>query len=291
MPRYPIDLTDAWAKVDRAKTHINDLRSRITQKIGQEPFLLPLRKEFETEDGGADRGDFVFRIERLVEAEKGWGPIAGDAIHNLRSALDSLAWQLALRYHNGVIPPEQVRLIHFPVVSDKTKWEVSGHRKNMFKGDAAKLRKFQPFARRRPKKQRIGAAHPIPFVTQLPMTKQIHPLGEISAFDNDDKHKVVNPVAAFQEAVKMENVGNMMFTNCQPAPDAPGTLIAYGPGNPPQPGHIVFRIPVVITGLNPDVNFKASLAGYIALRKWPLIATLDYFVKFVERILDTFQSG
>jgi hypothetical protein len=43
-----------------------------------------------------------------------WGPIIGDAVHNLRSALDHLAWQLAVPSARATTP----RRIEFPIFLD-----------------------------------------------------------------------------------------------------------------------------------------------------------------------------
>jgi hypothetical protein len=51
----------------------------------------------------------------------------------------------------------------------------------------------------------------------------------------------------------------------------------------------IFRLPIVVTGPNPDVDFKGQISGYVATRdKWPVVATLNTFLEAVRAILDEF---
>jgi hypothetical protein len=79
-----------WAKLDRARSHIDALRREITEVSGDDLDSVPLRREFEPEHGAV-----VYRIDRVPEVRDSWGLIIGDALHNFRSALDHLWWQLA----------------------------------------------------------------------------------------------------------------------------------------------------------------------------------------------------
>lgn len=58
----------------------------------------------------------------MVETKNGvdpdWGHIAGDALHNMRVALDSLAWQLAL-----TVKSNPSRLTAFPIRSNPCGWD------------------------------------------------------------------------------------------------------------------------------------------------------------------------
>jgi hypothetical protein len=54
----------------------------------------------------------VFVHGEPVPAVEEWGPIIGDVVHNLRSALDHLVWQLTIA--NGHTPPNPI-----PVEADR----------------------------------------------------------------------------------------------------------------------------------------------------------------------------
>src|SRR6266849_3284747 len=89
-----LDLTDAWAKLDRAKRHVDDLRAGIT-KVAYTKDLnaipIPLRRQYEV-----DLGAVVYRISSVIHISDDWPLLAGDAIENFRAALDYLMWQLAV---------------------------------------------------------------------------------------------------------------------------------------------------------------------------------------------------
>ncbi|MGH7861577.1 MAG: hypothetical protein ACREOS_04985, partial [Candidatus Dormibacteraceae bacterium] len=94
---YVIDLSSSWAKVERAKVHIDQLRT----EVGPQPHNIPLRHEFDSEDRA-----IVWRVKSVKEAID-WPLLIGDAVHNLRGALDHLAWQLAIKSLGGVEPTDQ----------------------------------------------------------------------------------------------------------------------------------------------------------------------------------------
>ncbi|MGH8808338.1 MAG: hypothetical protein ACREX0_10710, partial [Noviherbaspirillum sp.] len=73
-------------KLARASRHIAELGKLASQYLASKPFSI-----YSTEE---QNGDLVWRVrmERPVPLE--WSAIVGDAVHNIRSALDLLAWQL-----------------------------------------------------------------------------------------------------------------------------------------------------------------------------------------------------
>jgi hypothetical protein len=80
-------LVGAWAKIDRAKKHIADLEQVIASFSNPRPYeVLP-----EYNPNTRQTEYKVVKIERIPESIP---LIAGDAIHNLRSALDLLAYEM-----------------------------------------------------------------------------------------------------------------------------------------------------------------------------------------------------
>src|SRR5215217_3489518 len=77
-------------KVARAKKHLADLIVLRNTFIGQaEPDMIKVDTDPET-------GNEITKIVQIFDPPPGIALIAGDAIHNLRSALDHLAYQLVL---------------------------------------------------------------------------------------------------------------------------------------------------------------------------------------------------
>ncbi len=87
-------LTDAeapwWAKLRRAGVHIDEVRQRVAQLQGEEAWSI------EREPANADGWAYRFRINRAIPADL--SAAVGDAVGNMRAALDYVAYELA-RHH------------------------------------------------------------------------------------------------------------------------------------------------------------------------------------------------
>lgn len=95
------------AKITRAREHLGVLDELIGAYVGRKPY------EFAAEvDANSEMRTFL-TVHELPPDEL-WGPIIGDAVHNLRSALDHLAWLLALPSARRDTP----RGIEFPIYLD-----------------------------------------------------------------------------------------------------------------------------------------------------------------------------
>ena|ERR1700675_3810178 len=73
---YALDLASAWAKLDRASVHIDELRAEIAEG-GGDPNNIPLRHEYDDKERAV-----IWRVERVMEIRDDWPLIVGDAIHN-----------------------------------------------------------------------------------------------------------------------------------------------------------------------------------------------------------------
>jgi hypothetical protein len=104
------------AKVERAKKHLSDLEVARDRFIETKPYVILPERNPQT-------GDHIFKITDITVPPAEIGLIAGDAIHNLRSALDHLAWQLVLA--NGQTPGNQTG---FPIFDEAAKYTARRHR-------------------------------------------------------------------------------------------------------------------------------------------------------------------
>lgn len=75
-----------------------------------------------------------------------WGLLAGECVHNLRSALDNLAFALARLNRD---PPERPKGIAFPIYTEKGSFEMSGRKviDQLPQAAAELVEKLQPFQR------------------------------------------------------------------------------------------------------------------------------------------------
>jgi hypothetical protein len=102
------------AKIERAKEHVRDLEAEVRRFHETRPY----------EVGTDEESQPGKRLTKLTKAERPpdrLALIAGDVIHNLRSALDLLIWQLVEA--NGVTPSRQDA---FPIHESAEKFEAQG---------------------------------------------------------------------------------------------------------------------------------------------------------------------
>jgi hypothetical protein len=107
------------AKLDRAKTHFQALN----KSIGA--FKRSKTHDFVVTKFDPDTGEKVLSLKILKEPKNPeWGLLLGDMVHNLRSALNHLVWQLVIL--NDEQPRRQNQ---FPIISTKKEyWEVPANR-------------------------------------------------------------------------------------------------------------------------------------------------------------------
>lgn len=103
------------AKIDRARRLVDDVSARARDYFAEDPFTLE-----EHEDSGTD-GWLILRARVRSQPPVELPALAGDAVHNARSALDHLAWRLVEA--NGSIPDEYTC---FPIADQPT-----GYRKKL----------------------------------------------------------------------------------------------------------------------------------------------------------------
>jgi hypothetical protein len=116
------DPIDAWLatrgfsrKLDRALTHIEALDKSIERWLNSGAYLL-------VEETDTETGDQLLVPKITKPPSDEWPLIIGDAIHNLRAALDQLVYALALREHQTTHPgqplPEEIeRRLQFPIIA------------------------------------------------------------------------------------------------------------------------------------------------------------------------------
>lgn len=102
-------MRDAWVKHERALTHIQELNAACGELVAAEPRPYRLTVAFE-----ADADCHVVRFLELRAPDRQLGAMVGDVAHNLRSALDAAAWQLAIR-HDRKAAKASRRQVAFPL--------------------------------------------------------------------------------------------------------------------------------------------------------------------------------
>ena len=130
-----------WVKLRRAQAHISEVRQRVSALEGVRPWSI------HREPTGTDGWAYRFRIHRPTPADL--SAAVGDAVANMRAALDYIAYELARR-HVGTMTDAEEAATAFPICRDKAAFDqfFAGRRRAKLYGDAERraLQCVQPFA-------------------------------------------------------------------------------------------------------------------------------------------------
>lgn len=96
----------AKKKVNRANCHVADLERQFTDFVATKPHRFSVQTDLETKM-------LSIRVRFIKELPDTFSLIIGDAIHNLRAALDHLMWELV-----GIDHGTQDRYLSFPTHRD-----------------------------------------------------------------------------------------------------------------------------------------------------------------------------
>jgi hypothetical protein len=80
-------LADAYAKLDRAATHLAELKAKIVEFRKSRPYYVAI-------EGDVDTGEWIAIVKPRQQPD-GLGVVVGDIVSNLRAALDYLVYALA----------------------------------------------------------------------------------------------------------------------------------------------------------------------------------------------------
>ncbi len=169
----PSPLDACLLKVERAKEHRDALENYERETFAVEANRPRLGIKFEP-----DTGDSVLFINYMPDLEgflDRCSLILGDTVHNLRSALDRLAYRLALLHTGGNI--RKPKSIQFPICdsieafySAKDRWL-----SEIAPDHVAIMERFQGY-------HRVDGSHAI--------GSNIHPLSKLRELVNVDKHRL-----------------------------------------------------------------------------------------------------
>lgn len=183
------DLRSAWGKISRAEHHREALEARLAAWVKAYPVRISAERDLEA-------AAYVFKVWNLPVPDPQLGFIIGDCVHNARSALDHLAYQLALVGKDGQLSRSQERAIQFPIFSEcdnyrKEYWRIKPLRPQ----DAARIEELQPYNGRN--EEIWGASTRIGRWKELLVWSAFAPIPRIlnmlSVLDNADKHRAVHP--------------------------------------------------------------------------------------------------
>jgi len=259
----PSRLSGPKLKVKRAKKHIAELEALIHAFYKTNPYELYREQDAKT-------GEYVhrMRVHSTIPAEL--SAVTGDAVHNLRAALDQLVCQLVLANRRQI-----QRGTGFPI-SQSAK-HFASNSVGKIKGVSARadrlIRRLKPY--------KSGNT----------------PLWILHELDVLDKHQGIIPVAAANVSVKMNwsftpistHDGSLYIGNAPPGArhvqTGPGIPIGSNVVYPVEDNSEVYRS--APHPLNEEIQCTISIAfGQTQITKGePILETLQQLVIFLERVI------
>jgi len=209
------------AKIARADEHLDALYRETDGWGDGKPFAV-------TRESNADGSEHVFSLSYKTQPDLlRWAVILGDALHNLRGALDHIVYALAVA-QTGKNPPDNETGLAFPICSDpdffeKSRWRIA----TLDKPTQTAIKKAQPYNRLNP-------------------GEWFMPLWWLSQLHDVDKHRFLHLAAV---AGHHDDIA----TNARP-----GTFKAEWNSGPHVDGAPIFRLTLSEPDPNVYVDLKAT---------------------------------
>jgi hypothetical protein len=128
-----------WAKLRRAHTHRKTLEKLIDEFEASQPYTL-------TPEPGERPNEVAYRLSIRREAPAEISTVVGDVLHNLRSALDSLAHELAVQSKGQALTEEEEFRTSFPWCKHPSQYDRLMRRGGLYAPEAQNaMRAVQPF--------------------------------------------------------------------------------------------------------------------------------------------------
>jgi hypothetical protein len=257
-------LDDAIAKLRRANLHIEALRADIREAGQGEPYIISLR-----EDLDEDTRTLHLRVDRETARPERWGVTIGDALHNLRSALDNGWWQLACLHLGRAPTEEEAKRIQFPILKPEGAWNPGNHRGMVGAVATTFVGELQPDPRGYP-------------------ADTWHPLAVLNRLSNVDKHRNIHTTVQMLDTLRFRVRGEG-----QEIPDiATGVTIHDFAGRAPKAGDEVVTLPADSWPRDPHMEFEAHQTGFVAIEggRQSVLTILDGISSFVDSTLAGFSD-
>ena len=187
-------------KLNRANYHLLELDQAINDFLEREPYSI----SYDRKSNGSRH---IYRVHVHEEPPLAFGVIIGDCLQNMRSALDQLVWQLALRAGKRQTPSRQTA---FPMCKAREEFRskaAAGRVADLSADDRAKIERMQPYYVREPKQ---------------------HWLWHLNELARVDRHRILHPVGGVQDTIDIAtgygDVKDFDFENFEVIPIAQFTI-------------------------------------------------------------------
>lgn len=277
---HPLD--GPRAKVKRANSQLVTLQ-KVTQRFFEINRYTVVLAEFDRKTGGQN-----VRISNCPTLPDEWGVIIGEIAHDLRSALDLLAWQLRCKYVG-----DSDTTIQFPIyergrtklsqvssfwIKTKKGWDVNRHTANIDRKFWKRLESFQPYKRRNK-----GRHSPFFLLQKLNNTDKHHLITVLTpALGSFTFHGLIGGGSKFNKRMSLHpnaKVGYVM-------PLQKGDIYTLS---------LIDGQPKMVMKEEVDVNFDITPGirfgdGCDAVKRLPVVRTLRHIADEVSRIVESFSG-
>jgi hypothetical protein len=250
-------------KIKRAKEHIADLDREIRRFLETKPYKVGTKRDPATRK-------LIYYLSSVQCTPDSLPLIAGDAVQNLMSALDHLAYQLVMSDTGG--NPPNPNWIYFPIADDAAKYEA----KKKGKIEGADQKTFDA----------IDALKPYKGGNDL--------LWILYRLNNVEKHRLLITVGSMFQSVDLGAHISGMMKKAFPGKDFP-TISAFF-----KPADVLFPLKegdeLLIDAPDAEVNEKMEFRFNVALNEpgiiegKPLLETLHQLTALVEGIVTALES-
>lgn len=263
MPTVDERLKHVTLKVKRANEHVSTLEQQLRTFLESDPYKVGAKRDPETRK-------LIYYVESAEPIPDCLLLIAGDAIQNMMSALDHLAYQIVCN-DTGDNPPDP-RGIYFPVADDLAKYEVN-------KGKRMKGARQETF-------DAIDALKPYKGGNDL--------LWTLHRLNNIEKHRLLLTVGSQAEGI---NLGQLMAGHLRGTflPEAVAALesmnLFVNPTNKEFPLKAGFELYIGAVDEIPNprqqFRFDVALSEPGVIDGEPMLKTINHFARHVDDIVAT----
>jgi hypothetical protein len=270
--RLPRDhpLAGCEAKLLRAQQNLEFLDDELGRYLDGHAEPIPRVGQF---DPNTNR--MRWRFAAIEPPDLTLAAAVGDYIHDLRSTLDHLAFELSFRDTHGTIPN---RNIAYPCCRVTTDWGTARTRAKLNGINAthrAMIYRTQPCYRQQD----------APTNARTVRRRVRHALADLEDFWNDDKHRTLQPVAS--APFHLHGV-IIAIRDCVPRGNLHIEKSVFG--RPLEAGAEAFWMPVRPTGPNPEVEMNFQVAVRVTFRNGlPAFDTLAALGNWVAAVIGYFM--
>ncbi|MFC1874982.1 hypothetical protein ACFLY3_02360 [Chloroflexota bacterium] len=283
---YQPSFNGCWAKINRAKEH----RDALDVYIG-EFFSIKANRSILSAKFDANKNENIIYISKVPDLSPFLTRVAlyiGDITHNLRSALDYLAFQLTLYNKSGNLTPKEEGEIQFPIISPS----VSDPQKEFMRKSKRHLKYVDPT--HVATIERLQPYHGLAGRPDGWSGDYIHQLDLLRNLSDKDKHRMLTPILTLPSRSEFISgaggVGDIV-TQCI-VHNASSLMAGNLPGDSPrlEEGAVILSSPITQCPISIDVDVAGYVTPSINLSEGgALIPTIDRITTFVEYIIREFE--